>query len=68
MKTIYTDARKVSLRQMAGMFNGKWLLSGNLPFNIATPLLLMWMRESALNLSVGPSSMTLMFQREVGEV
>ncbi|KAL1919663.1 uncharacterized protein VTP21DRAFT_1594 [Calcarisporiella thermophila] len=46
-------------------------LLGNLPFNIATPLLLQWLHRlhtrSGLFSLASPAKMTLMFQKEVGE-
>jgi dimethyladenosine transferase 1 len=48
-------------------------IMGNLPFNIATPLLLQWLhmlagRQGLFGLSSNGAGMTLMFQKEVGDV
>lgn len=48
-------------------------IMGNLPFNIATPLLLQWLhmlagRQGLFGLSSKGAGMTLMFQKEVGDV
>ncbi|SAM00185.1 hypothetical protein [Absidia glauca] len=47
-------------------------IMGNLPFNIATPLLLQWLhmlagRQGLFGLSPKGAGMTLMFQKEVGD-
>lgn len=44
---------------------------GNLPFNVASPLLIQWLHQSAAReglFKLGDVWMTLMFQKEVGEV
>ena len=53
------DARKVDL---AGLVPAPRVLIANLPYNVATPLLVGWLREAARW-----ESLTLMFQLEVAE-
>lgn len=46
-------------------------IMGNLPFNVASPLLIQWLHQSAAReglFKLGDVWMTLMFQKEVGEV
>lgn len=46
-------------------------IMGNLPFNVASPLLLQWLHLQAQQqglFSLGDIYMTLMFQKEVGDV
>lgn len=47
-------------------------IMGNLPFNIASPLLLQWLHQQARGEGLfglgGGVCMTLMFQKEVGDV
>jgi dimethyladenosine transferase 1 len=46
-------------------------IMGNLPFNVASPLLLQWLHLQAKQegvFSLGDIWMTLMFQKEVGDV
>lgn len=46
-------------------------IMGNLPFNVASPLLVRWLHASAAReglFGLGPVWLTLMFQKEVGLV
>ncbi len=53
------DALKTSLQDLGP---GPFKIVANLPYNIATPLLIGWLRQASL-----VTSMTLMFQKEVAE-
>jgi 16S rRNA (adenine1518-N6/adenine1519-N6)-dimethyltransferase len=57
LELIQADAREVRL---AGLGAGPLSVVANLPYNVATPLLLQWLSELALI-----ERLTLMFQREV---
>lgn len=51
--------------------SGPLHIMGNLPFNVASPLLIQWLHQSAAReglFKLGDVWMTLMFQKEVGEV
>ena len=53
------------------MTDSKLHLIGNLPFNIASPLLVQWMKMLSNQSGIFKfpnTAMTLMFQKEVGDV
>ena len=63
LDVIRADALETDLTKLA---DGPRVIAANLPYNIATPLLVNWLRQ----LHADPKaydSMTLMFQKEVGE-
>jgi 16S rRNA (adenine1518-N6/adenine1519-N6)-dimethyltransferase len=62
LTTIAADALEVD---MAGLAEGPTKIVANLPYNIATPLLIGWLRVEPW--PPWSDSMTLMFQREVAE-
>ena len=61
---VQNDALKVHLPDLAPQHNRA--IIANLPYNIATPLLLKWLREIRADNGIY-ENMTLMFQREVAE-
>ncbi len=68
-RLIQGDALLISEQAIFGAFpttKYDYLLAGNLPFNVATPLFLKWMKLHYNHQSV-PFSMLLMFQKEVAE-
>ncbi|HUY41244.1 MAG TPA: 16S rRNA (adenine(1518)-N(6)/adenine(1519)-N(6))-dimethyltransferase RsmA [Candidatus Dormibacteraeota bacterium] len=54
------DAMAFDYAAFAG--NGAWHVAGNLPYNIATPLV-----TRLVEMEAGPQSMTVMVQRDVGD-
>lgn len=77
MKVIQGDALRIShneiMRTAGGELNGSspMHIIGNLPFNVASPLLIQWLHMLAGRQGVfgkGTVWMTLMFQKEVGMV
>ena len=60
-----------SVDEQLGAKGGALRLVGNLPFNVATPLIIMWLRMLSYRRGIfAPGrdvSMTLMFQKEVAE-
>ena len=57
---IFGDALKVSLSEITSR---PYKIVSNLPYNLATPLLINWLEQSPVKWE----SLTLMFQKEVGE-
>lgn len=63
LEVIQADALATDLLKLA---DGPRSIVANLPYNIATPLLVTWLRQIRED-SQAYTSMTLMFQKEVGE-
>ena len=63
LDVIQADALATDLTKLA---DGPRVIAANLPYNIATPLLVNWLRQLHAD-PAAYSSMTLMFQKEVGE-
>ena len=57
---IFADALGVSLHDIT---QSPYQIVANLPYNLATPLLLGWLKQNP----IGWQNLTLMFQKEVGE-
>lgn len=57
---IFADALEVSLHDIT---QSPYQIVANLPYNLATPLLLGWLKQNP----IGWQNLTLMFQKEVGE-
>lgn len=57
------DALKISLTQMG---NAPRVIVANLPYNVATPLLIGWLKDIRVDKNAF-ASMTLMFQKEVAD-
>jgi 16S rRNA (adenine1518-N6/adenine1519-N6)-dimethyltransferase len=57
---IEADAMTVDYRRFAAA--GSWIVAGNLPYNIATPLVLM-----LIEMEDGPQSLTVMLQKDVAD-
>lgn len=62
LDVIYGDAMKINAKEL-GIKN--YSVCSNLPYNVGTELLIQWLHLMAK--SDGPSSLTLMFQREVAQ-
>ncbi|KAI7883633.1 S-adenosyl-L-methionine-dependent methyltransferase [Lichtheimia hyalospora FSU 10163] len=76
LRIIHGNALEVSssLHALAPLlpkdFSSPLHIMGNLPFNVASPLLIQWLHQSAAHeglFKLGDVWMTLMFQKEVGE-
>jgi 16S rRNA (adenine1518-N6/adenine1519-N6)-dimethyltransferase len=64
LTVLHQDALEINLLTLAP--SGKRAIIANLPYNIATPLLIGWLKQIR-NDQTAFASMTLMFQREVAE-
>ncbi len=62
----HTDALKTNLLDLSEDPTGRHAIVANLPYNIATPLLIGWLKQIYMN-SCAYQSMTLMFQKEVAQ-
>ncbi|MGC6476238.1 MAG: 16S rRNA (adenine(1518)-N(6)/adenine(1519)-N(6))-dimethyltransferase RsmA [Parvibaculales bacterium] len=60
LEIIFADALEVYLHEVT---QGPYQIVANLPYNLATPLLLGWLKQDP----IGWQNLTLMFQKEVGE-
>ncbi len=62
LEIIAGDALEIDLCALARRIGGRVLVVANLPYNIATPLILAWLRDMTAF-----ASLTLMLQKEVAE-
>ncbi len=62
LEVIAADALEIDLGALARRIGGRVLVVANLPYNIATPLILAWLRDIRAF-----ASLTLMLQKEVAE-
>ena len=74
MQVVIGDCLTVDERELVKPYEPKpntVKIFGNLPFGVATPLLLKWIRQIGLSegcFAYGKVSMVLMFQKEVADV